>query len=128
MKLRWLARKCVSARSRWATRKWGIAARSATPGALLLDSPRTAAPRQRLLVVAILTASTSADDANSAKRIELYGVLEIRIVVHGLTKLGRCLRRRRLEIVWISHIGSQAFSNQFPIYGVAVIAEVFRLE
>ena len=68
MKLRWLARKCVSARSRWATRKWGIAARSATPGALLLDSPRTAA-RERLLVVAILTANTSADDADSAKRI-----------------------------------------------------------
>jgi hypothetical protein len=97
MKLRWFARKCVSVRSRWATRKCDTAARSAAPGALLRDSPRTAAPRQRLLVVPILTASTSADDANRAERIELYGASQIWTFGDGLTNLGGSLRRRCLK-------------------------------
>jgi len=81
-----------------------------------------------LLVVSILVANAGADQTNGAKRIELYGMSKIRTFGDGLTNLGGSLRRRRLEIVWISHIGSQAFSNEFPIYGFAVIAEVFRLE
>src|SRR5713101_5677744 len=59
-----------------------------------------------LLVVSILTANAGADQTNGAERVELYGVLKIRIFVDGLTNLCGGRRRDRLEIVWISHIGS----------------------
>src|SRR6266436_2473851 len=104
-------------RPRWRTR-----------GALLLRSLRTAMPRAGLLVVAILAANAGADQTKSAKRIELYDFLKKRALVDGLTNLDGGLRRHRLEIVWISHVGSQALGNEFYIYNIiTAIAEVLRL-
>src|SRR5262249_22356915 len=59
-----------------------------------------------LLVVPILTANAGADQTRSEERIELYGIPKIPILVDRRANPGCGRRRRRLEIVWISHIGS----------------------
>src|SRR5260370_27440168 len=88
---------------------------------------KTAAPRAGLLVVSILTTNASADQADGAERIELYGMLKIGVSVDGRTKPGRGLRYRSLEIIWISHIGPQALGNELCIYEIRWIAELFTL-
>ena len=81
-------------------------AEMALSGCITAAFSETATARAGLLVVSILTASAGAGQTNSAKRIELYDFPEIRAVVDNCTKLGRGRRRHRLEIVWISHVGS----------------------
>src|SRR5262249_34002933 len=73
-------------------------------------------------------ASAGARQANSAKRIELYGFLQKRVLVDGRTKLRRGVRCFRLEIVGIGQVGPETFGNKFWIYVIAAIAEVFWLQ
>src|SRR5215467_1602413 len=69
-----------------------------------------------LVVVSVLIANASTDQAGSAERIELNNFLEIRAFIDECTDFGCSPRRHRLEVIRISHIGSQTLGNELRIY------------